>query len=71
MPEPIRLVIWDLDETFWKGTLTEGGITYRQDTHDIVTTLAQRGILSAICSKNDFERGGWPNSDIAISGNPA
>jgi hypothetical protein len=26
--EPVRLVIWDLDETFWKGTLTEGGITF-------------------------------------------
>ena len=21
-----KLVIWDLDETFWDGTLTEGGI---------------------------------------------
>ena len=27
MPEEIRLVIWDLDETFWKGTLAEGGIS--------------------------------------------
>ncbi len=24
LPEAIRLVVWDLDETFWKGTLTEG-----------------------------------------------
>ncbi|MFC6587900.1 hypothetical protein ACFQDZ_12315 [Sulfitobacter pacificus] len=23
--EDIRLVIWDLDDTFWDGTLTEGG----------------------------------------------
>ena len=22
----IKLVIWDLDETFWKGTLSEEGI---------------------------------------------
>ena len=52
--EPIRLVIWDLDETFWSGTLTEGGITYRRDFHDIVVTLARRGIVSSICSKNDI-----------------
>ena len=26
--EPVRLVVWDLDETFWKGTLSEGGITF-------------------------------------------
>jgi predicted enzyme involved in methoxymalonyl-ACP biosynthesis len=25
-PEPIRLVVWDLDDTFWHGTLAEGGI---------------------------------------------
>ncbi len=51
--EDIRLVIWDLDETFWTGTLTEGGIRYRMDHHQLVITLAERGIMSAICSKND------------------
>ena len=25
----VRLVVWDLDDTFWHGTLTEGGITFR------------------------------------------
>jgi FkbH-like protein len=66
--EDVRLVIWDLDETFWRGTLTEGGITeYRQDNHDLVIELARRGIVSSICSKNDLstvrkilvERGLW------------
>jgi FkbH-like protein len=52
--EPVRLVIWDLDETFWLGTLTEGGITYRRDVHEIVIQLARRGIVSSICSKNDI-----------------
>jgi FkbH-like protein len=48
-------VIWDLDETFWHGTLTEGGVTqYRQDNHDLVIELARRGIMSSICSKNNF-----------------
>ncbi len=53
--EEIRLVIWDLDDTFWKGTLTEGGIEYIQAHHDIVVELARRGILSSICSRNDYE----------------
>jgi len=52
--EPIRLVVWDLDGTFWKGTLSEGGIEYIDEHHDIVVALAQRGIMSSICSKNDF-----------------
>ncbi|MGC1505527.1 MAG: hypothetical protein WA782_15455 [Sulfitobacter sp.] len=51
--EDIRLVIWDLDDTFWDGTLTEGGIGYRDDHHALVVELARRGIMSAICSKND------------------
>jgi FkbH-like protein len=53
MAEAVRLLIWDLDETFWRGTLTEGGIRHRADTRAIVEELAQRGILSGICSKND------------------
>jgi FkbH-like protein len=53
-PEAVRLVIWDLDETYWKGTVTEGGIQeYIQQNHDIVIELARRGIVSSICSKND------------------
>src|SRR5579862_567435 len=55
--EPVRLVIWDLDETFWKGTLTEGGISeYVQAHHDTVIELARRGIMSSICSRNDPDR---------------
>lgn len=53
--EAVRLVIWDLDETFWNGTLTEGGMTYNQVCHDIVIELARRGIMSSICSKNDLD----------------
>jgi FkbH-like protein len=54
MTEPVRLVIWDLDETFWKGTLTEGGISFIDEHREIVKELAHRGIISSICSKNDF-----------------
>jgi FkbH-like protein len=68
MAENIRLVVWDLDETLWRGTLTEGGIQEHVEVHyEIVRELARRGIMSSICSKNDFdavkkilqERGIW------------
>ena len=52
-PEAIRLVIWDLDETFWHGTVTEGGLVWRDDAARALKELAARGIVSAICSKND------------------
>ncbi len=54
--EAVRLIIWDLDDTFWKGTITEGGISeYVQEHHDMVIELAHRGIISSICSKNDMK----------------
>jgi len=54
LSKKIKLVIWDLDETFWKGTLSEGGIEYRQDNHDFIIELTNRGIVNSISSKNDF-----------------
>lgn len=53
--EKIKLVIWDLDETFWKGTLSEGKIEIEQNNIEIVKELARRGIICSISSKNDRE----------------
>ena len=53
--EKIKLVIWDLDETFWKGTLSEGEVEIVKKHVEIVKELARRGIISSISSKNDFE----------------
>lgn len=52
----VKLVIWDLDDTFWDGTLAEGEIVPVPANHEIVATLARRGIMSGICSKNNFEQ---------------
>ena len=51
--EQIKLVIWDLDDTLWAGTISEGPIEHIPRNHDIVVALAQRGIISSICSMND------------------
>jgi FkbH-like protein len=56
LPHNVKLVVWDLDETFWQGTLAEGEITPIPSNQEMVVTLAQRGIMSAISSKNDFEK---------------
>lgn len=52
----IKLVIWDLDDTFWKGTLSEEGITLNDDNINIVKELIDRGIMNSICSKNDVDK---------------
>lgn len=51
----VKLVIWDLDDTFWRGALEEGGGEPIARNIEIVRTLSRRGIVNAICSKNDFE----------------
>lgn len=51
----IKLVIWDLDETLWDGTLDDVGELRLNDYRvDVVRRLNQSGIVSAICSKNEF-----------------
>lgn len=51
----VKLVIWDLDETFWKGTLSEGPVEIIPENVEMVRNLVQRGIMCSISSKNDLE----------------
>ena len=53
--DKIKLVIWDLDETFWSGTLTEGGTAVPPAHRDLLRDLTDIGIVNSICSKNDWE----------------
>src|SRR5215469_13215957 len=54
--ENVRLLIWDLDDTFWCGTLEEGGCAPIERNVDIVRQLNRRGIINSICSKNVLNR---------------
>lgn len=49
----IKLVIWDLDNTFWKGTLSEGYVTPIHRNISLIRVLSEHGIVNSICSKND------------------
>ncbi len=51
--DKIKLVIWDLDETFWTGTLSEGSVVIPPMHRQLVERLTDCGIVNAICSKND------------------
>ena len=53
--DTIKLVIWDLDETFWTGTLSEGGVVVPPENIRLVRDLTDCGIIQSICSKNDLE----------------
>jgi FkbH-like protein len=49
-----KCVVWDLDNTIWRGTLLEDEkVSLRENITEIVKTLDRRGILQSIASKND------------------
>ncbi len=51
----IKLIVWDLDDTFWKGTLSEGGAILPEENAQLLKDLTDCGIINSICSKNEFE----------------
>lgn len=63
---PVKLVIWDLDETFWEGTLSEGGISPVAPHVAMVRSLVDRGIMCSVCSKNDFAQARDALEDMGV-----
>ena len=53
--DKIKLIIWDLDNTFWKGTISEQEVEPDKRALDLVLMCAQKGIINSVCSKNDEE----------------
>ena len=54
--EKIKLIIWDMDDTFWEGTLSEGGVKPVSRNISLVRELTDCGIINSISSKNDDEK---------------
>lgn len=50
----VKCLVWDLDNTLWKGTLGEGDrVILNEQAEKVVKELDSRGILQSIASKND------------------
>ena len=53
----LKLVIWDLDNTLWRGTLAEGDTPILiPQRAEIIKKLTDIGVVNSICSKNDYEK---------------
>lgn len=50
----VKLVIWDLDETFWKGTLSDNNAVLDQRNVRLVRDMVDAGVMCSICSKNEL-----------------
>ncbi|UHS55712.1 hypothetical protein [Agrobacterium vaccinii] len=52
----IKAIIWDLDDTLWDGTLDDiGALSLKAFRVETIKRLNKCGLISAICSKNDFD----------------
>jgi FkbH-like protein len=57
-PGTAKCVVWDLDDTIWRGTLAEDGhesLTLHPAALSTIIELDRRGILQSIATKNDPE----------------
>jgi FkbH-like protein len=53
---PVKVVVWDLDDTLWSGILAEdgaAGVHLRPEAVAAVKSLDERGVLQSVASKND------------------
>jgi FkbH-like protein len=54
--QKIKCVVWDLDNTLWKGTLVEGDeVALNPGVAELLKYFDERGILLSVVSKNDFD----------------
>lgn len=50
-----KLLIWDLDDTLWRGTLAEGDVPVSFPSRiEAIRQLNSAGVVNSICSKNEF-----------------
>lgn len=58
MGEPVivKCLVWDLDNTLWRGTLAEGDDVVVPDAiRSVIAELDSRGVLQSVASKNDHD----------------
>ena len=57
-----KVIVCDLDNTLWDGVIGEGlGVRHCRDRQRILLDLKARGVVLAVCSKNDPKNIKWVN----------
>jgi methoxymalonate biosynthesis protein len=52
----VKCLVWDLDNTLWRGTLLEDGpVELAAGVRAAIEALDERGILQSVASRNDFD----------------
>jgi methoxymalonate biosynthesis protein len=52
----VKCLVWDLDQTLWRGVLLEDpAVAVPDDIRDVISELDGRGILQSVASRNDHD----------------
>lgn len=51
--ERIKLVIWDMDDTFWQGKRADGEVVIPMSNVELIKTMADHGVVSSIACQDD------------------
>lgn len=52
----VKCLVWDLDNTLWRGTVLEGDVVEVPDAiREVIVGLDSRGILQSVASRNDHD----------------
>ncbi|MEU0133902.1 HAD-IIIC family phosphatase [Streptomyces sp. NPDC006296] len=55
-PPTVKCLVWDLDDTLWRGTLLEDeDVVLPEAVRRVITGLDARGILQSVCSRNSHD----------------
>lgn len=55
-PTLVKCLVWDLDNTLWRGVLLENDeVVVPEAIRDVIVELDARGVLHAVSSKNDHD----------------
>jgi FkbH-like protein len=60
-----KLVVCDLDNTLWEGVIGEGSVEHYHDRQAPLKALKRKGVVLAICSKNDPANVHWGGGTLA------
>lgn len=65
----LKCLVWDLDNTLWHGTLSEGDdVEVAPEIRTVIELLDDRGILQSIASKNDPAEAGARLEQLGLAG---
>lgn len=65
----MKCLVWDLDDTLWRGVLAEDvEVTLPGEIRRVLTALDERGILQSVASRNDHHHAWAKLEELGVAG---